>query len=157
MIEPVKFRKTLGNFATGVTIMTTSDEAGSPVGMTANSFSSLSLDPPMVLWSIAKTSSKFDSFNTSSHFAIHVLHQEQQHLSGQFSQKETDRFANVNVDDGVGGVPLLADYHARFQCEVAHRYDGGDHVIIVGEVKAMDENDHDPLMFYQGSYVSLAG
>lgn len=155
MVEPGKLRKTLGRFATGVTIMTTRDSVGNPVGMTANSFNSLSLDPPLVLWSIAKSSSNFEVFNEADHFAVHVLHEDQEQLSNQFATKDIDRFENVDHEQGDDGLPVLKDYHARFQCEVASRYDGGDHIIMVGHVKNVEESEGKPLMFYQGRYARL--
>ncbi|HVL01960.1 MAG TPA: flavin reductase family protein, partial [Dongiaceae bacterium] len=126
------FRTALGQFATGVTVITTVDASGSRVGMTANSFSSVSLEPMLVLWSIARTSKSFDAFMQARHFAIHVLSAGQKALSAQFASQCDDRFQGLETGTGVGGVPLLDGCSAQFQCETDIRHEGGDHVIIVG-------------------------
>ncbi|MEE2733369.1 MAG: flavin reductase family protein [Pseudomonadota bacterium] len=149
------FRGALGQFATGVTVVTTLDSQGNKIGMTANSFSSVSLEPMLVLWSIARSSNAFDDFTNADRFAIHVLHAEQQALSNQFASKCEDRFCNVDHDEGLGGVPLLKDYSAVFQCQTEHQYDGGDHIIIVGRVLAFDNRGLPPLIFHAGRYADL--
>jgi len=149
--DPKLFRKALGTFTTGVTIVTAADAAGD-VGMTVNSFSSVSLAPPMVLWSIGRTSTHVDSFLQAEHFAVHVLASEQDDLATRFATKDVDRFADMAVGRGVAGVPLLDDVVARFECRTAHRYDGGDHVIIVGEVLSFMQWDREPLVFKAGRY-----
>lgn len=154
-IDPLAFRNALGSFATGVTIITTRDAAGKAVGITANSFSSVSLDPPLVLWSVGKNSSGFDVFSVASHFAIHILHSEQQPLSRTFSNKHVDKFAEVEHVVGAGNTPLLTDFSARFVCSVEHRYPGGDHTILVGRVLSFDNNDKEPLVFFKGQYKNL--
>lgn len=149
------FRNALGQFATGVTIVTALDAEGKKVGMTANSFSSVSLDPMLVLWSIAKTSKAFTAFTEAQQFAIHILCTEQKSLSGQFASNCDDRFCNVPHHDGLGGVPILDDYSAVFQCETESRYEGGDHIIIVGRVVAFDNRGKSPLIFHAGRYADL--
>lgn len=149
------FRQALGQFATGVTVITTLDAAGEKVGMTANSFSSVSLDPMLVLWSIAKTSRSFAAFEQARHFAIHVLTAEQKELSSQFASNCDDRFQNVPHQPGLGGVPILDDYCAVFQCETEARHEGGDHIIIVGRVVAFDRRPRAPLIFHAGRYADL--
>ena len=149
------FRNALGQFATGVTVITTLDANGSKVGITANSFSSVSLDPMLVLWSIARTSRSFDIFNNASHFAIHVLNAGQRAISGQFASDCGDRFQNVSHRSGVGGVPVLDDYSAVFECETEARYEGGDHIIIIGRVHAFDNSGKAPLVFHAGRYADL--
>lgn len=149
------FRSALGSFATGVTIVTTHDSEGGDVGLTANSFNSVSLDPPMVLWSLAKTSGSMPAFIANDHFAVHVLAADQQPLSDQFARRSTNKFAGLEMERGVGNVPLLDGCSARFQCRTAFRYEGGDHVIFVGEVQAFDHFDQPPLVFHGGKYAKM--
>ncbi|MEZ5508190.1 MAG: flavin reductase family protein [Gammaproteobacteria bacterium] len=149
------FRNALGQFATGVTVITTVDAEGNKIGMTANSFSSVSLDPMLVLWSIAKTSKSFAAFTEARHFAIHILSAEQKALSGQFASNCEDRFCNVPHRNGLGGIPVLEDYSAVFECEMESRYEGGDHIIIVGRVIEFDNRGKAPLVFHAGRYADL--
>ena len=151
-IDAKLFRQALGTFTTGVTIVTTVDDAGNDVGVTANSFNSVSLDPPMVLWSIARTSSNIATFTAASHFAVHILSNDQDVLASHFSKRGVDRFAGLNLERGPGKVPLLEGCAARFQCRMAFQYEGGDHVILVGEVLAFDHHDRDPLVFKSGRF-----
>lgn len=146
------FRDALGAFATGVTIVTTVDPAGADVGLTANSFNSVSLDPPMVLWSLAKNSSCLPAFVAAPYFAVHVLAHDQDHLSAQFSRRGIDRFAGLKVLRGQGGVPLLEGCSARFECRTEFQYEGGDHVIFVGRVEKFDRSNQTPLVFHGGQY-----
>lgn len=149
------FRNALGQFATGVTVITTLDAEGRKVGMTANSFSSVSLDPMLVLWSIAKTSKSFNTFVEARQFAIHVLGADQKALSSQFASNCEDRFLDVPHRSGLGGIPILDDYCAVFQCETESRYEGGDHIIIVGRVIEFDNRSKSPLIFHAGRYADL--
>lgn len=155
-IDPIQFRNALGSFVTGVTVITTRDASGKGVGMTANSFSSVSLDPPLVLWSIGKTATCFNAFDTASHFAIHILHSGQEQTSRLFATKNIDKFAEIDSEIGAGNTPLLTDFSARFVCSVEHRYPGGDHIILVGRVLEFDSRDREPLVFFKGQYKSLA-
>jgi 3-hydroxy-9,10-secoandrosta-1,3,5(10)-triene-9,17-dione monooxygenase reductase component len=148
-------RNAFGHFATGVTIITMLDSAGRRVGMTANSFSSLSLDPPLVLWSLARTSGNHQAFCATTHFAVHVLDSRQTDLARHFATKDIDRFGALATEVGLHGLPLLSEYHARFQCENAGCHDGGDHTIIVGRVLCVDERPGDPLLFYRGKFASV--
>lgn len=149
------FRNALGQFATGVTVVTTLDANGNKVGMTANSFSSVSLDPMLVLWSIAKTSRSFDAFIEARQFAIHILSAEQKAISSQFASTCEDRFSNIAHRSGIGGIPVLEDYSAVFECEMESRYEGGDHIIIVGRVIEFDNRGKSPLIFHAGRYADL--
>lgn len=149
------FRTALGQFATGVTVITALDAAGNRVGMTANSFSSVSLDPMLVLWSIARTSKSYDVFMQAPHFAIHVLNAGQKALSSQFASTCDDRFQGIETQTGAGGIPLLTDYSALFQCATEARYDGGDHVIIIGRVLDFDSTTKPPLIFHAGRYADI--
>lgn len=146
------FREALATFATGVTIVTTIDDAGNPVGVTASSFNSVSLDPPLILWSLAKNSLSRDAFSRSGHFAIHVLSASQEAMSGRFARRGDDKFAGVAWRAGMLRSPILTDYAALFECRVRHEYEGGDHVILVGEVVAHDARDVAPLIFHGGRY-----
>lgn len=154
-LDQREFRDALGAFATGVTVVTARDASGSPVGVTANSFSSVSLDPPLVLWSIARSSSSFDAFNAAKYFAIHILHSEQEDISNRFASRGDDKFADLDCTDSADGVPLLADYDVRFECSTEHLYEGGDHVIVVGRVHRMDSTNREPLAFYRGKYAKV--
>lgn len=149
-------RSAFGHYATGVTIITTRGAGGQPVGMTVNSFSSLSLDPPLVLWSIAHTSSNYEAFRAARCFAVHVLHAGQGELARVFSTRNIDRFAGVATSAGTSGAPLLADFHARFECETHAQYQGGDHLIIVGRVLVAEERAGVPLLFYRGRFAAVA-
>ncbi len=145
-------RRALGQFATGVTVITTRDPEGRRVGLTANSFTSLSLDPPLVLFCLDRTAPSLPAFRGCTHFAIHVLAAEQHHLSRQFSTPSEDKFAGVEVEDGPGGVPLLDGALARFVCRQVENREGGDHLIFVGEVENYEAFDREPLVFHSGLY-----
>ncbi len=146
------FRRALGSFATGVTIVTTLDSAGEPVGVTASSFNSVSLDPPLVLWSLARSAHSRDAFIDSGHFAIHILTAAQQELSNLFAKSGADKFGGLDWAPGALDSPVLAEHAAVFECKTRHQYDGGDHVIMVGEVTAFEARDEAPLLFHDGQY-----
>ena len=150
------FRTALGSFATGVTIVTTRAANGSDVGMTANSFNSVSLDPPMVLWSIGKNSLSQPAFAAAEYFAVHILAAGQEDLSNRFSRRGEEKFAGLDLERGPGEVPLLKGCAARFKCRTAYVYEGGDHDIIVGEVIEFDHFDQKPLLFHKGKYSAIA-
>lgn len=149
---PTEFRNALGAFATGVTIVTTTDSAGVPVGVTASSFNSVSLDPPLVLWSLAKSAQSRDAFCSSGHFAIHVLAESQEATSNRFARSGEDKFAGVDWSPGSIGSPVFDTYAAVFQCRTRYQYEGGDHIILVGEVVAYERRDEAPLLFHGGRY-----
>lgn len=150
--DPQRFRQALGAFPTGVTIVTTLDAAGKDVGVTANSFNSVSLNPPLVLWSLDRNSSNFDAFIAATHFAVHVLASDQDALASLFAQRGIDRFAGLTPQRGTGGVALLDGCVAHFECRTTFRYDGGDHVIFVGEVLNFAHAPHEPLVFKRGRF-----
>lgn len=150
--DPIEFRNALGTFTTGVTVITARGVNGNPVGVTANSFNSVSLDPPLVLWSLAKNAGSLQAFEESEHFAVHILSNEQQDLSNRFASRGEDKFRDMDVPNGIGNTPLLADCCARMQCKTAYRYEGGDHVIFVGEVIDLVRSDATPLVFQAGKY-----
>lgn len=146
------FRRALGNFATGVTIVTAATADGKKAGVTANSFNSVSLDPPLVLWSIDKRSGSYDVFDQAKHFAVNILSADQIDLSNQFARPRDDKFAGVAHEPGEGGAPLFPDCAARFQCEKHQQVDGGDHWILIGKVLAFDDFGRSPLLYHQGAY-----
>jgi 3-hydroxy-9,10-secoandrosta-1,3,5(10)-triene-9,17-dione monooxygenase reductase component len=150
--DPTEFRKALGSFATGVTIITTRAEDGTPLGLTVNSFNSVSLNPPLVLWSLENKSLSLAAFRAAPHWAVHVLASDQEELSARFARRGATKFAGLTLEEGVGQVPLLTGCTARFQCRNAFQYDGGDHVIFVGEVQRFDRTDAPPLVFHGGRY-----
>ncbi len=145
-------RDCLGMFATGVTIVTTINEAGERVGLTASSFNSLSLGPPLVLWSLGLASSSMAVFRAAKFFAINVLESHQLGLARQFSQRRPDRFANVGVHIGSHNIPLLNGALAWFECETRAAHEFGDHVLFVGEVIRCARVDGSPLLFRKGEF-----
>lgn len=150
-----QLRDALGRFATGVTVVTTRTARG-PLGITANSFSSVSLDPPLVLWSPARRSSRFPAFEAASHFAVHVLSAAQRALAEAFSRPGEGWPAGLASTPGIAGLPLLPDCAARFECRHDAAHEGGDHLIVVGEVLRIAEADLPPLLFHRGRFATLA-
>ena len=146
------YRDALGAFATGVTIVTTRDGDGEPVGVTASSFNSVSIDPPLVLWSLGRKARSRTAFCDSGHFAIHILAASQEDLSNRFAQTGADKFAGIDWQPGALGSPILGDHAAVFECATRHQYDGGDHIIMVGEVMSYEARDEAPLLFHGGRY-----
>ena len=157
-IEPKLFRQLLGCFPTGVAVITTNTAEGRPVGLTCNSFSSVSLEPPLVLFSLRNASSLLGTFTGADSFAINILSQSQDQLSGRFaSSKIADKFESVAWRPGPLGTPLIDDCLVSFECRVHARHEAGDHVIFIGEVKHMADGSADhALVFYKGAYMMLA-
>lgn len=151
-VDSREFRRVLGHFATGVTVVTTLDENGAPVGITVNSFNSVSLEPPMVLWSIARKSGKRAAFENSEYFVVNILGADQVALSQRFARGGDTQFTDIQWRPGIGGTPLLPACAARFQCRKVYQYDGGDHIIIVGRVDRFDETTSEALVFHRGKY-----
>ena len=149
------FRECFGRFATGVTVVTCADAQQRPCGITANSFSSVSLEPPLVLWSIGKESNSLNAYLNAQHFAVNVLASHQQALSAHFSQSDHTLFDHVEYTMSDYGVPLLPNSLASYECRTYQTHDCGDHHIIVGEVLSLSSNDGDPLLFYRGEYREL--
>lgn len=154
--DPRDFRRALGMFATGVTIVTARGADGAAVGITANSFNSVSLQPPMVLWSLAKNARSLPVFSASEHWNVHILSNEQDALSNRFARAGEDKFAGLLLDEAVNGAPLIPGCSARFQCRTAFQYEGGDHIIFVGEVIAYDATPRPPLLYVTGDYALAA-
>jgi 3-hydroxy-9,10-secoandrosta-1,3,5(10)-triene-9,17-dione monooxygenase reductase component len=150
--DAADFRLVLGQFATGVTIITAVDD-GEPVGVAANSFTSVSLDPPLVLFCVARSSSTWPRIERARKFAVNILGEHQEELSQLFAKKGADRFGSVEWHLGIGGSPVLHDCLAYLDCAFWNEYDGGDHIIVVGRVLDLGlTHDAGPLVFYQGRY-----
>ncbi len=148
-----EFRAALGMFATGVTIVTARDASGLPIGLTANSFNSVSLEPPLVLWSLSHRAGSMPAFSAGSHYAVHILAAEQRELAERFAQRHADRFDGLVVTEGAGGAPILPDVAAVFECFNRSRYDEGDHTIFVGEVERCRHREGaSPLIFHGGRF-----
>ncbi|RST50346.1 flavin reductase [Variovorax sp. MHTC-1] len=157
-IEPTLFRQLLGCFPTGVAIITTRTADGQPAGLTCNSFSSVSLEPPLVLFSLRKASSLLGAFAEADAFAINILSERQDALSSRFaSSKIADKFEGVAWRSGPLGMPVIEDCLASFECSVHARHEAGDHDVFIGEVKHMSGGPADQaLVFYKGAYMMLA-
>lgn len=150
--DPKSFRRALGNFATGVTIITARAIDGTNVGVTASSFSSLSMDPPLVMWSSIKETPSCKLFETATHFAVNILASDQMNMSNHFARQQEDKFEGFEWEEGIGGAPIFPNCAGRFQCESYDKLDGGDHWIFVGRVVSFDDYGRSPLCFHQGSY-----
>ncbi|MBL4768081.1 MAG: flavin reductase [Rhodobacteraceae bacterium] len=153
--NPHAFRRALGNFATGVTIVTAQGPAGDIVGVTASSFNSLSMDPPLILWSSKKDARSCAIFEAASHFTVNVLASDQMDMSNRFARQQDDKFEGIDWQEGLGGAPIFPNCAGRFQCESHDKLDGGDHWIFVGKVKIFDDFGRPPLCFHRGSYSML--
>ena len=148
-----EFRDALGMFATGVTIVTARNAQGQPIGLTANSFNSVSLEPPLVLWSLSRAAASMPAFANGSHYAINVLAADQKALAERFASRGIDRFAGVEHRSGISGAPLLEGAAATFECFNRSRYEEGDHVIFVGEVeRCQHHGGMSPLLFHGGRF-----
>lgn len=149
-----RYRHALGTFSTGVTVVTLAGDAG-PQGITANSFASVSLDPPLVLWSPAKSSRRHDLFANARHFAIHVLKADQHGLSARFVRGGAG-FSGLEHSFNEEGVPVLEGTLARFECTLANAHDAGDHTIVVGRVLRVAHGEGEPLIFSRGAFGRFA-
>lgn len=153
-IDTRALRTAFGTFMTGVTVVTSHDAGGTPVGFTANSFTSVSLDPPLVLVCLAKTSKNYDILTKTDGFAINILAQTQVDISNTFARPVDDRFADVAWRKGPNGAPLLDGVSAWFDCSMHQTVEAGDHVILIGKVVAFDSNPTPALGYAQGAYVT---
>ncbi|MDQ0314383.1 flavin reductase family protein [Amorphus orientalis] len=156
-LDPRAFRNALGGFATGVCVVTAEADDGERYGMTVNSFSSVSLDPPLVLFSVATAARGIEGWRAAEHYAVNVLAWNQQDISNRFARPLTDKWSGLQIDTGVTGAPLIPDALARFECRAEHQYAGGDHIIFVGRVVAFDtpRPGAEPLVFHGGRYREL--
>lgn len=151
-IDLKDLRQAFGQFATGVTIVTTVGPGQTPVGITANSFSSVSLQPPMVLWSLAHSALSRSIFEQADYFCVHVLAASQREVSERFACQGRDKFGGVAWSWGANSLPMLDDYAARFHCRTTHQHPVGDHTVFIGEVLQYDKTTHRPLVFQGGQY-----
>ena len=150
--DPKLLRQALGRFATGVTVITTRTQDGKYEGLTANSFSAVSLDPPLVLWSLRLVSPSLEGFKASGHFVVNVLSTEQSVTSRHFATPRHDKFDDVAFTAGIGGSPMLGDSLAIFECKTETTLAGGDHMIFIGRVVQAHYRDGEPLIFAGGRY-----
>lgn len=152
-------RQALGEFATGVAVVTACDADGAPIGLTVNSFASVSLDPPLVLWSLSIGSASLAAFCDATHFAVNVLTAAQIDVSQRFAQPRGDKFEGMAWQPGLGGAALLPDCCAWFECKTEHRHEGGDHMIFIGRVEQFRRTTVTPtpvpLIFHRGAYAQL--
>lgn len=158
-IDLRQFRDALGCFATGITVITALDQEGGPVGLTANSFTSLSLDPPLVLFCIDRGIKSFDALHSNRHFAVNILREDQETLSRKFAKSGPDKWSGVTFESWETGCPILGGCIANLECDVESLFEGGDHVIVVGRVRRMqfdsDGSGCRPLLYYRGRYVGV--
>ena len=150
-----EFRSALGRFASGVTVVTARAADDQPLGITVSAFSSVSLDPPLVLVCVDKRASLHDHLTEGASFAVNILSEDQELISRRFASKDEDRFNGTAYRDSAQGVPLLDGALASLECRVAYSYPGGDHTIIVGEVESTNIGDGKPLAYFRGGYVQL--
>jgi flavin reductase (DIM6/NTAB) family NADH-FMN oxidoreductase RutF len=146
------YRNALGQFATGVTVVTARGKDGRKIGLTVNSFTSVSLEPPLVLWSLSRQATDFTDLIAAQHFAVNILAANQHHLSRKFAATGKNKFSGVECTDSPGGCPLLKGATAHFICRKAHEFDGGDHIIILAEVEEYKWRGGQPLVFHAGRY-----
>lgn len=148
-----QFRNALAAYATGVAIITTRTALDrTRIGVTVNSFNSVSVEPPMVLWSLAKSAHSRPAFEVAEFWCVHILSERQDNLANRFASPGVDKFSGIETVDGLGGTPLLAECAAWLQCRSAFKYEGGDHIILVGEVLALERNSLPALVFHDGRY-----
>ena len=152
-----QFRNALGGFPTGVTVITAMDDDNkTPVGMTVSSFNTVSLEPPLILWSITRTATYYPIFEQAEHFCVNVLAADQQNISNYFASEGDRPFDGIAFTQSGYGAPLFSGCVAHFECNKWNHYDGGDHLIIVGEVTEFERWDRTPLVFSGGRYRDLA-
>jgi len=151
-----ELRDVLGRFPTGVTVITMLDAGENPIGLTVNSFTSVSLDPPLILWCLARDSNALAEFETCTHFAVNILATDQMDIARRFAMPSDNRFAGITFEQGRGGVPLLTGCAAHLQCRNTAQHDGGDHVIFLGEVTDFDQSDKPSLAHSRGHYAATS-
>jgi flavin reductase (DIM6/NTAB) family NADH-FMN oxidoreductase RutF len=154
-IDSIELRRVMGHFATGVTVITTRDKDGSPHGLTANAFLSLSLNPPLVLISVDKLAQCYACFECGNCFSVNFLSEEQEEISRRFATKGIDKFADLPWREGDNGAAILEGVLAYVECKITECYDGGDHTIVVGEIVNASASGERPLLFFKGKYQRL--
>ncbi len=153
LLKPAEFKQAVGSFTTGVTVVTTWDADGVRHALTANSFTSVSLDPPLVLFCVDHRAPSLTGFRTSGHFAVNVLSAEQRDVAMQFARPAPDKFAGLSWRRGVFGAPLLDGCIAYIECTTEHRYNAGDHDIFLGRVHRVRVRDGKPLIFHRSRFL----
>jgi len=155
-LDPTQYKQALGSFATGITVISAPGPDGTPIGITANSFNSVSIDPPLVLFSLKRSSYSLQAFLDSETFAVNILREDQQSLCDRFAQASEDKWSRVGYDIWDTGCPILHDALAKFECRIRHTYEGGDHIIIVGEVVRFEYDPNGrPLVYWRGKFQSM--
>jgi 3-hydroxy-9,10-secoandrosta-1,3,5(10)-triene-9,17-dione monooxygenase reductase component len=154
-MDPQQLRRVMGHFATGVTVITTKDVFGTPYGLTANAFMSLSLDPPLVLISVDKAAQCYACFDASKVFVVNFLSEDQEEISRRFATKGVDKFAGLTWSEASNGAAILKGAIGYVECTVRESHDGGDHTIIVGEILDANASGERPLLFFRGKYQRL--
>lgn len=152
-IDPMELRRCLGSFVTGVTVITVLDENGAPVGMTANSFNSVSLDPPLIVWSLRTNARAFPVYANAKRFVVNILSEEQIDVSNRFAKSGPDRFDGVGISKGIDGIPLIDGCAAYLECRTEATYPGGDHLLFLGRVERIVNASLKPLAFGSGKYM----
>ena len=155
--EPARLRRALGRFATGVTVITTRAPDGTPLGFTANSFNSVSLDPPLILWALSRGSARLGAYRGADAYAVNILTAAQEALARQFASPVEDRFEDVNWAPGLGGAPVLAGALAVFECAHEAVDPAGDHELFIGRVERVTETHGKPLTFFGGDFGTVMG
>jgi flavin reductase (DIM6/NTAB) family NADH-FMN oxidoreductase RutF len=159
MIDTRELRNALGCFATGITVITALDESKAPVGLTANSFTSLSLDPPLVLFCVDRTIKSFQAIHANRHFAVNILREDQENISRQFAKSGADKWSGIKFETWDTGCPILGGCIANLECDVEQVFEGGDHIIVVGKVRRMvfdQDAECRPLLYFKGKYGAVA-
>jgi flavin reductase (DIM6/NTAB) family NADH-FMN oxidoreductase RutF len=158
-MDPRKFRNALGKFPTGVVVVTARTPSGELIGMTISSFNSVSLDPPLILFSVHRKALSFATWQSVTRYAVNVLNEDQEQVSNQFARSSGNKWDGLTILTGAHGLPMLPNATVVFECEAYARYDGGDHEIFVGRVEALHEHTFThqrPLVFFEGRYRQLA-
>jgi flavin reductase (DIM6/NTAB) family NADH-FMN oxidoreductase RutF len=155
-IEKQEFRRVLGHFAAGVTIVTTVGDDGKPYGLTATAFTSVSLDPPLVLVCVDKRSESHPHFHTSRLFAVNFLAVDHEHLSRRFAVSGGEKFTGLAIREGTTGAPVLTEALGHLECRAVDVFDAGDHTIFVGQVEAGDAREGEPLLYFRGAYRKIS-
>ncbi|HLG71127.1 MAG TPA: flavin reductase family protein [Chloroflexota bacterium] len=154
-VDPMEFRRTLGCFATGVTVITATDDQGKPRGLTANAFSSLSLEPTLILVCVDHRSDSFPVISQAESFAVNILGEEQREISQRFARKGEDKFEGIGFHAGITGAPVIDGSLAVIECLRHEAYEAGDHTIFIGNVQHIEHGPGKPLLFFRGNYASL--
>lgn len=154
-VDQSAFRAVLGRFATGVTVVTTRDKGGRDAGMTVSAFSSVSLEPPLILICIDHAASIYDTLANATHFVANILSEGQEAIARRFSEKDPNRFDGIGYDRGQTGCAVIFDVLGHIECEIITRHEAGDHTIIVGRVDVAESNEGKPLLYYRGGYAQL--